>query len=316
MNGREAATSPVLTAPAKPTSTIGPFVVGSASPAGTATPFLGLIDEIQVWNSTVTADQLAKSGAVTEDGLSLLNRVATWDPRVAAPTDQVADTSLYSQSEVAALSRANLSLANNSGPVHTAKDVTSGLINLDGKTGLWADGAGLLDESGGFTVSTVLTLDPQKMAEDLASQGRARVIGRTNDTWSLWFVKTGVVVEDGITRVTGVWTFDRRTSAGPIVTARTDPDKEWQVTLGQEVRLTAVYNPLQVGREMCVYQNSDELGCSAMSNPTQGLGQLTAAMAEVGPWQWSDFMVGSMRCISLFAGAADANQILQFPGCA
>lgn len=297
LNGRPAAA--ISVAGRAPVATDGRLVIGAASPAG-ATGFRGLVDEVQVWRKKIDSNWLARSGAYDEER-PVFALAGSWDASVQATATTVADKSVFG--------RQPMTLDG------VTKDPALGHVVLNGAGGLTTTGP-VIDETGPFTVSANFLLDPAQMAQT----SQARIVGQQsangNPSWALWFIRQGV---DANGDAKGVWQFGRWSQppgqAGQRVDATTAPNHTYRVELGVETRVSAVYNPLKTGEEMCVYAGAFKLGCASYSHPVQGSGELTAGMSKVGSSRM-DFLAGHLRCVNIWAGAATSDELLKNDICA
>ncbi len=306
LNGRPSGAPLDVSGAATPSATNGPLIVGRGGTAITTTaPFHGLIDEIQAWKNTVEPAELSQSGTQDDEGNQVVTLVRSWRASVAAGTNTattIQDSSVFGHTA---------SVLRLEGDA--VKDTAAGQVLFSGNGGLAATGP-MLDETGSFTVSADITVDDQAMA----GRDRARIVGQQaaggNPSWALWFVKTGV--QNG--RAIGMWTFGRWSAPGQLRTAQTDPEDQEHVILGTQTRINVVYSANLTANQICIYGgiNPDEIGCADYDAPVQGAGEMTVGMSPAGPGLGrTDFLVGRMACLHLYAGAATPTGLKTLAGC-
>jgi hypothetical protein len=152
--------------------------------------FRGLIDETAVWQRALSDDEIAQEAQVPLDGIPTNDLVGSWI--AAGSTGAVLrETSPYYKQ--------GLRLSATGATLATGEDA----LVLDGTSGYAATAGPLMDETGSFTVSARVRLNPDLLtAKPVGYQ--AQVAGQQlsgESSWALWVVKAA----QGVWQ----WTFTR-----------------------------------------------------------------------------------------------------------
>ncbi|MEU6380400.1 LamG domain-containing protein [Streptomyces sp. NPDC046909] len=269
-------------------------------------PLDGSVDEVKVWQRALSFSEIAR------------------DARALNPAtgDQYAELAAHWDASTAATGATALSDASGYGRTLTVSGgaTTDGeAVVLDG-TDDAASSDGVVDDTGSFTVTTVVNPD----LEALAAKGTgyvAQVVGkRDKDATSNWGVffevtgKTTVAVEttDGDivekTVATGLWHFGRYNDDGTF----TSQVSEEATTDSGEVRITGVYNGQD--RTVSLYLN-DNLQYTTVSYSTDFSAETLAVGNGYTAGVWGHWLPGAVSEVRLWTGAAsDTDQITSMLG--
>ncbi|MFJ9564974.1 LamG-like jellyroll fold domain-containing protein [Streptomyces fuscichromogenes] len=302
VNGKAQGSAQVLPS-GEPEADTGPleFGRGNGSTAGTFTDyFSGQIDEATVWQRALSVRELStEARLLTADRYAATELVADWDPSAATGTTVADTTSGYSPS---------LTL--------------SGGASLDG-TGIVLDGtddaataAGpLVDDTGSFTVTTVVQLDSAALAAKPVGY-MGQVLGQRSadgSAWGLWYELTGTDTDpetDAIVPV-GLWHFGRLNTDGSFTGVVSDDI----ANLGSAVRLTGVFDA-QSGTTgtVSLYVGDAQNGDATAYTATPGTGDFAVGKAYVNS-AWGHYLPATVSDIRVWAGAmASQEQIVETVG--
>lgn len=263
--------------------------------------FPGTVDEVAVWQRALTAREVADQARLTtSDGFAGAELVADWNPAGASGSALVDAVSGYGK---------DLSLSG--GALLDGESIV-----LDGTSGAATAAGPLVDDTGSFTVTTLASLDGDKLvAKDIGYTGQ--VLGqRTADgsAWGLWFELTGkktVLDEDTAEEKTvpvGFWRFGRLNTDGTFNAVTSDESAE----LDGPVRLTGVFDAqagtvsLHVGG---VQNDEPKAFTAAVGTGEFALGK---GYADGG---WGHFVPASIADVRVWAGAmASPEQIEETVG--
>ncbi len=269
-------------------------------------PLAGSVDEARVWQRALSFSELVREGRSLNPttGDQHAELTAHWDAAMAqSGATQLADASGYGRTLTV------------SGGAATGGEA----IVLDG-TNDSASADSVVDDTGSFTVTTVVSPD----LEALAGKGTgyvAQVVGKRDkdgtSNWGVFFQVTGkatvpVETSDGDivekTLATGLWHFGRYNDDGTF----TSQVSEEATTDSGDVRVTGVYNAQD--RMAALYLN-DNVQFTTVAYAT-GSGKDTLAVGKgytsgvSGRW-----LPGALSEVRLWAGAAsDTEQISQLLG--
>ncbi|MEU3735070.1 LamG domain-containing protein [Streptomyces sp. NPDC033538] len=301
VNGRLQATG---TAPGEGAAD-GPLQFGRALSDGSPTEYTdyfdGSIDEVAVWQRTLTDPEIAGEARLTLDGdRNAVELVAGWSAGGATGTALTDTVSGYGP-ELALSGGATLD---------------GETLVLDGVDGAAAAGGPLVDGTGSFTVSTEVTLDGAAVSTwDVGRVGQ--VVGRRaadGSTWGLWYRASGtstVLDEDTLELKevpVGFWCFGRLNADGTY-------DATTSVEAAQPdepVRLTGVYDAQDGTIELYVgtHLNGDAKSFTNASGP----GEFTVGGTTDGD-TWTHHLPARIKDIGVWAGAmASAQQISEVTG--
>ncbi|MGW5003474.1 LamG-like jellyroll fold domain-containing protein [Streptomyces hydrogenans] len=262
--------------------------------AGTRTaPFKGSIDEVTVWQGELIDDEVAdEAEALVSEQYAGVELVAHWDPEMASGTTIPDTTSGYGRS---------LTLSGGAA-------LSNGEIVLDGVDGAATATSPLVDDTGSFTVTTLVDPDDTKLAtKDATPENpyRAQVVGQRaadGSAWGLWFEMTGkdVVLDEETSEersaAVGTWHFGRLDTNGKFSSVESD---EVAAPDGL-VRLTGTYNA-QAGT-ISLYlkhiQNGDAVAFTAKAGSGEfAIGKGFSAGA------WGHYLPARIAEVRIWAGA-------------
>ncbi|MFI6341118.1 LamG-like jellyroll fold domain-containing protein [Streptomyces sp. NPDC050535] len=215
-----------------------------ASAAGKES-FAGTIDEVQVWSRALADTEVAHAAwledEVVSDGTAgdpVPALVAKWDAADTANATgtTVKDTSGFGRN--LALNGAALAQISTGDPDNGEEVTTRQTMSLSG-TSAYATAPGpLVDDSGSFTATGWVTLDPAKLA-DTSKSYAVQVFGQSGTSQSSW----GVWYEQPAGSTQGRWTFGRpdKDGTGAVWTESETADLA-TAQLGVPVMLTVVYD--------------------------------------------------------------------------
>lgn len=269
-------------------------------------PLDGSVDEAKVWQRALTFNEVAR------------------DARLLNPTtgDQYAELTAHWDAATAGSGATMLADASGYGRTLTISGggTTDGeAIVLDG-TDDSAASDGVVDDTGSFTVTTVVSPD----LEALAAKGTgyvAQVVGKRDkdgtSNWGIFFEVTGsstVAVEtsDGDivekTVATGFWHFGRYNNDGTFISQVS----EEATTDSGEVRITGVYNAQD--STAALYLN-DNVQYTTVSYATDFSAETLAVGNGYTSGTWGHHLPGAVSEVRLWAGAAsDTDQISSMLG--
>ncbi|WP_246203599.1 LamG-like jellyroll fold domain-containing protein [Streptomyces tailanensis] len=269
-------------------------------------PLDGSVDEVKAWQRGLSFSEIAREARALNPttGDQYAELTAHWDAATAeSGATTLTDASGYGRA---------LTVSGGAGTDGEA-------IVLDG-TDDAASSDGVVDDTGSFTVTTVVSPD----LEALAAKGTgyvAQVVGKRDkdgtSNWGVFFEVTGsstVAVEtsDGDivekTVATGFWHFGRYNDDGTF----TSQVSEEATTDSGEVRITGVYNA-QDGIA-ALYLN-DNLQYTALSYATDFSAEALAVGNGYTSGAWGHHLPGAVSEVRLWAGAAsDTDQITSMLG--
>ncbi|MFD9215116.1 LamG domain-containing protein [Streptomyces sp. NPDC059544] len=278
----------------------GPMQFGRSQEAGSWRFNLdGSLDEVAVWQRVLQPAEVAKEArTLSANGLENVELVAGWNAEGASGTTFADTTSGYGRA-----------LALTDGAT-----LEGDAIVLDGSDDAATTAGPVVDDSGSFTVTTSVQLDPAKLLTK-PSGYVAQVTGqRTVDgsSWGLWFQLTGTRTElddDGNERIVpvGFWKFGRVNKDGTTTWASSDEE----AVLGAPVRLTGVFDALsEAGPVIRLYvglsQNDDDKSYTALVGADNfAIGKGFSAT------NWGHFLPGRVREVRLWAGAVNGRDQLE-----
>ncbi|MFJ2959942.1 LamG-like jellyroll fold domain-containing protein [Streptomyces sp. NPDC087270] len=280
----------VLQGTAHPTGTwaaTGPLQIGRYKWAGTYEyNFPGSIDEVRVWQRTLTDDEAAtEARQLDADGKGQVELVGSWQPSGSAGTSVVDTTSGYGRSL---------------GLTGGASLTDDGLV-LDGTSGAAAVPGPVVDDTGSFTVTSTVALDSQALASEPDGY-IAQVVGERTaggSAWGLWFE---LKAHDGSIPL-GVWHFGRLNADGTFTGVTSDDVAE----LDSPVQLTGVFDA-QSG-VVRLYSGVIQNGTDTPFTPADGTGDLAVGEGPSGTG-WGHYLPGVVSDVRIWAGAmSDGDQI-------
>ncbi|MEU3698485.1 LamG domain-containing protein [Streptomyces griseoviridis] len=234
---------PFTVAPWKAT---GNLQVGRLLAAGTSYDnFAGTIDEVKVWSRALADTEVTHDAWLEDEDISdgtagdpVPALVAKWDATdlANATGTTVKDTSGFGRNLT--LNGAALTQFTTGDPETGEEVTTTQTMTLNG-TSAYATATGpVVDDSGSFTATAWVTLDPAKLA-DTSKSYAVQVLGQSGTSQSSW----GVWYEQPAGSTQGRWTFGRPDKDGTGA-AWTESESTALTTaqLGVPVMLTVVYD--------------------------------------------------------------------------
>lgn len=285
----------------------GAFQVGRGLWAGSYIwPLQGSIDEVRTWQRAMYWSESIR------------------EARLLSPTtgDQYAELAAYWDAATASSGATSLPDSSGYGRTLTVSGgaATDGeAIVLDG-TNDAASSDATVDDTGSFTVTTVVNPD----REVLAAKGAgyvAQVVGKRNkdgtSNWGIFFEVAGTTSEpvetsDGDivekTVATGFWHFGRYNDDGTF----TSQVSELATTEDSEIRITGVFN--QQDHTAALYLN-DNLQYTTVSYTTDSSKETLAVGNGYTSGTWGHWLPGAVSELRLWTGAAsDTDQITSLLG--
>ncbi|MFF7341975.1 LamG domain-containing protein [Streptomyces sp. NPDC008163] len=290
---------------ATPWAATGPLQIGRMRWSETYTDYFpGVIDEVSVWQSARSKDQIASDASLRDaSGKPFVELVADWKP-AATTGSKVPDGSDSKYGPELTLSTGVSSAPAGQTPEEWILNGTSGAGTAAGP---------LVDDSGSFTVTTEAAVDSAGIASKPVGY-RAQILGQragAGSSWSLWFEKTGtdtqVVVDDDDqpvldgdgnpkteTTQVGRWYFGRLAADGTSTTAVASNEI---AVLDTPVRLTGMFDAET--QSISLY-----LGASAMGDDnTPFTAAVGSGNVEAGKGAWGNYLPGRISDIRIWAGA-------------
>ena len=258
----------------------GAFEIGRYKWAGTYQyDFPGSIDEVRVWQRTLTPDEAAtEARALDDDGNGQVELVASWQPAGQAGTTIPDTASGYGR----ALNLTGGATTNGDG------------LALDGAGGAATSPGQAVDETGSFTVTSTVALDSQALASKPDGY-TAQVVGQRSADGSAWGLWYELIAHDG-TDSLGLWHFGRLMADGTFVGATSDDMAE----LDTPVQVTGVFDAQSSVARLYVgaVQNGGDQPFAAVT----ATGDLAVGEGPSGTG-WGHYLPGVVSDIRIWAGA-------------
>ncbi|MFC4500641.1 MULTISPECIES: LamG domain-containing protein [Streptomyces] len=322
VNGRPQGAPVAFTTPWAAT---GPLQIGRFhNSTGYVEYFTGLIDEVHVW-SRVLADSEVLQDARFEDedssdgssGDPVPALVAKWDATdtVNATGTTIKDTS--GSARTLTLSGATLAqITTGADPDTGETGTTRQTMQLNGSTAYASATGPIVDDTGSFTATAWVTLDPAKFADTTKSYA-VQVFGQSGATQSSW----GVWYEQPSGSSQGRWTFGRPDKDGTGATwTKNESDAVSAVALnGDPVMLTVVYdaqtavdtsNGPKLG-SLILYVDSARMGSEddvSFPAPWQGNGAFEVGRAKIDGTA-TRYFPGTIDSVRVWSGATPTSVI-------
>ena len=231
---------------ATPWKASGALQIGRLWPAAVGKEnFAGTIDEVQVWSRALADTEVAHEAWLEDEDLSdgtagdpVPALVAKWDASdmANATGTTVKDTSGFGRNLT--LNGAALTQITTGDPDLGEEVTTRQTMTLNGASGYATATGPVVDDSGSFTATAWVTLDPAKLA-DTSKSYAVQVFGQSGTSQSSW----GVWYEQPAGSTQGRWTFGRPDKDGTgAVWTRNDSTAFTTAKLGVPVMLTVVYD--------------------------------------------------------------------------
>jgi hypothetical protein len=263
--------------------------VGRAIVRGTAGQyFRGRIDEVAVWQSALSADEVVGEAQAKESDVPTVELVADWNAETASGTS-VNERTPYPIGAMSMTSGASL-------------DGESSTMVLNGSGGHASVTGPAIDETGSFTVSAqaqlnpaVLNTKPDGYQAQIASQA-----GRGGVSWALAVQKKATNQY--------FWKFLRTTPSGTSVATVDVTDVSLPADTSSSVTLTGVYDAQDQGGRMHLYVGADAVedgANNADTAPQQGAGSLA-----MGGTSSSSYFAGQLSRLRIWIGAMTHDAVI------
>ncbi|MGW4273291.1 LamG domain-containing protein [Streptomyces seoulensis] len=280
----------------------GPLQIGRVMWRGSYYDYLsGSVDEVTAWQQALTDTEIGdEAQLLTSDKYAAAELVANWSADQAGGST-VADTaSGYGRT---------LTLSNGA-------HIDDQAIMLDGADDAATTAGPVVDDTGSFTVTTLVSLDGGELAKKSAGY-TAQVLGqRTADgsSWGLWYQLTGtqsvwddVTLEEKNVPV-GYWRFGRLNADGTFNAV----SSEEVAMVDGAVQLTGVFDA-QAGT-ISLYTGTEPNGDALAYTAKAGSGDFAVGKGFTGG-AWKHFLPGRVAEVRLWAGAmASVDQIADTVG--
>ncbi|WLQ53887.1 LamG domain protein jellyroll fold domain protein (plasmid) [Streptomyces poriferorum] len=268
----------------------GPVQIGRTRYSDTYTDYVaGSVDEVTMWQRALPGEEIAEeSKLLTSGGFAGAELVAEWTPDHPSVTpghDTAAD---YGRA-----------LALSGGA-----SVDGAEIVLDGVDDAATTPGPLVDDTGSFTVTTLVTLDEAKLAAKGAPYV-GQVLGQrtaSGSAWGLWYQVTRLdteldeqTLEERVVPV-GLWHFGRLNTDGSFTSVASDEE----ASLGSPVRLTGIFDA-QDGT-ISLHVGQDLNGAPKTFTAQQGAGDFAIGKG-VSAGSWQHFLPGRIAEVRVWAGA-------------
>ncbi|MET9458366.1 LamG domain-containing protein [Streptomyces canus] len=232
--------------PVAPWKASGGLQVGRLLASGTGKEnFAGTIDEVKVWSRALADTEVAHEAWLEDEDLSdgtsgdpVPALVAKWDATdiANATGTTVKDTSGFGRTLT--LSGAALTQISHGDPDIGEEVTTSQTMTLNGASASASATGPVVDDTGSFTATAWVTLNPAKLA-DTSKSYAVQVFGQSGTSQSAW----GVWYEQPAGSTQGRWTFGRPDKDGTGAAWTTSGSNALTTAqLGVPVMLTVVYD--------------------------------------------------------------------------
>ncbi|WP_435836222.1 LamG-like jellyroll fold domain-containing protein [Streptomyces anulatus] len=312
---------PVTGAPAW--NATGPMQFGRFHSAGSYVESLnGSVDEVHVWSRAVTDTEITQDARLEDEDISdgtagdpVPALVAKWDATdmANATGTTVKDTSGSGRNLT--LNGAALTQFTTGDPDIGEEVTTTQTMTMNG-TSAYATATGpVVDDSGSFTATAWVTLDPAKLA-DTSKSYAVQVFGQSGTSQSSW----GVWYEQPAGSTQGRWTFGRPDKDGTgAVWTESESTAFTTAALGVPVMVTVVYdaqsaaNPGDTSKlgGLKLYVDSALMGDEdgvAYSAPWQGSGAFEIGRAKINGAA-ARYYPGKIDSVRVWAGATSTDTI-------
>ncbi|GAA2966913.1 LamG domain-containing protein [Kitasatospora cinereorecta] len=301
----------------------GPMQFGRFHSAGSYVESLnGSVDEVHVWSRAVTDTEITQDARLEDEDISdgtagdpVPALVAKWDATdmANATGTTVKDTSGFGQNLT--LNGAALTQFSTGDPDIGEEVTTAQTMTLNG-TSAYATATGpVVDDSGSFTATAWVTLDPAKLA-DTSKSYAVQVFGQSGTSQSSW----GVWYEQPAGSTQGRWTFGRPDKDGTgAVWTESESTAFTTAALGVPVMVSVVYdaqsaaNPADTTKlgGLKLYVDSALMGDEdgvAYSAPWQGGGAFEIGRAKINGAA-ARYYPGKIDSVRVWAGATSTDTI-------
>ncbi|MFF1416012.1 LamG-like jellyroll fold domain-containing protein [Streptomyces sp. NPDC058289] len=285
----------------KPVAAKGPLTIGRNKYRGEwVNDFPGLIDEMTVWQSDLSAESLRADVQMHDKatGRNMVELSARWNPDTVAGST-LTDTSGYDRDLT----------------ISSGATIAGGKLVLNGTTGDGYAAGPIVDEMGSFTATAGVELDSEKLVAK-PNGYIAQVLGQRNSggaAWGLWFKKTATETthhpDTGaeVTSVIGNWYFGRLNADGTgtwsVSPARAELDTSVQVTVVHN----AQDNRLKLYVDGNYVSDRDDFYATESGSTTFAVGKGLVNDA------WGNYLPGKINDVRVWTGAMiDAEQVKDF----
>lgn len=277
----------------------GGLQVGRAKYAGAyGDYFPGEIDEIAIWQRALTEEGMQEEARTRDaNNQGYVELVAQHNPNGASGS-ALQDGSGYGHT---------LTMADGA-------SLTDGNIVLDGVDDSASTARPLVDDTGSFTVTSAVVVDPQKLAA-MTDKSRMQVVGQhtsTGSSWSIWFERDGTVSipeldQDGKQKrdaqgnpimkdaPAGRWHFGRWSPEGT-----TSVESQERFAPQGLIRVTGVFDAHS--QTITLYAGTNEQG-SLMDYQAEIASGFTVGKERTGAGAWGSYMSDKIGDIRVWAGA-------------
>ncbi|RDD83918.1 LamG-like jellyroll fold domain-containing protein [Streptomyces parvulus] len=284
--------------------------------------FAGTIDEVQVWSRALADTEVAHDAALEDEDLGdgtsgdpFPALVAKWDATdmASATGTTVRDTSGLGRNLT--LNGAALTQFTTGDPDIGEEVTTTQTMTLNG-TSAYATATGpVVDDSGSFTATAWVTLDPAKLA-DTTKAYAVQVLGQSGASQSSW----GVWYEQPAGSTQGKWTFGRPNKDGTgAAWTQSSSNAFTTAQLGVPVMLTVVYDaqaapdPDDTSKlgALRLHVDSARMGDDEgvpFSAPWQGTGAFEIGRAKINGAA-ARYFPGRIDSVRVWAGATSTDMI-------
>ncbi|RAJ76999.1 concanavalin A-like lectin/glucanase superfamily protein [Streptomyces sp. PsTaAH-137] len=284
--------------------------------------FSGTIDEVKVWSRALADTEVAHDAWLEDEDISdgtagdpVPALVSKWDATdtTNATGTTVKDTSGFARNLT--LNGAALTTISHGDPDIGEEVTTSQTMTLNG-TSAYATAAGpVIDDTGSFTATAWVTLDPAKLA-DTSKSYAVQVMGQSGTSQSAW----GVWYEQPAGSTQGRWTYGRPDKDGSGATWTTSiATAATTAQLGVPTMLTIVYDAQaaadpddtsKLGALKLYVDNAlmgDEDGVPYTA-PWQGSGAFEVGRAKINGAA-ARYFPGSLDSVRVWAGATSTDTV-------
>nr|WP_241678549.1 LamG-like jellyroll fold domain-containing protein [Streptomyces lasalocidi] len=308
-----------------PWAATGPLQIGRFhNSTGYVEYFGGLIDEVHAWSRVLADEEVVKDARLTDtdagdgttgDPVSAL--VAEWN---ATDTANATGTTIKDNSGYArplTLSGATLAQITTGADPDTGEvGTTKQTMQLNGTSDYATAAGSLVDDTGSFTATAWITLDPAKFADTTKSYA-VQVFGQSGTSQSSW----GVWYEQPAGSTQGRWKFGRpATDSAGATWTRNESDSVSAVALnGEPVMVTVVYDAQttvdtpsgpQLG-SLILYVDSARMGNEddvSFPTPWQGNGSFEVGRAKIDGAA-ARYFPGTIDSVRVWTGATPTSVI-------
>ncbi|MFE4175359.1 LamG-like jellyroll fold domain-containing protein [Streptomyces sp. NPDC056909] len=251
--------------------------------------FRGRIDEVAVWQSALSADEIVREAQTRQSDANApaVELVADWNAEISSGTT-VGEFSPYPIGAMALSGGASL-------------DEESSTLVLDGSNGYASVTGPAIDETGSFTVSAEAQINPVVL--NTKPDGyQAQIAGQAGSGGASWALAVQKLGPD-----TYVWRFLRTTPSGTTVATADVTEVLQPAVTESSVTLTGVYDAQEQGGRMHLYVGTElvEDGANnAVPAPQQGTGTLF-----MGGTSDSSRFAGQLNRLRIWAGAMTRDQV-------